>query len=337
VLNPVQAGNSINVVSLVDGNSISAGATTLNLDQYQSGTIPADDVFQGVVVEGIGPFSIGSSTNSTDLPVPGIFAGTQFVIPHQRDTHWYYLYSPDGEATVDIDSGSGVTTVTLAQGSVLGHNAGDQNGLSGTIVSDLPILVMHGGTNASDINRDVYPVPPATLELWGARRNARIGALEDNTTVEVYTSGIQTQTLILDAGERVSVSIGNDGMEGSDDVVRLVADKPIAAVEYADSDGAETTAYLDRVYFGKRYGIPVDAQYLEIICAESATVTLYDGSSPAETQSCTADGEYPGKVYFGSTTDGVNIGAGAYVESDVPVYLMYEESVYNDEHNLLGH
>lgn len=260
-----------------------------------------------------------------------------FVIPHQRNTHWYYLFSPDGDATVDINNGSGVTSIAVTQGSVVGHNAGSQTGIAGTIVSDRPILVMHGGTNGTTINRDVYPVPPATLELWGPRRGGYIGALEDNTTVQVYTNNALTETLVINAGGRVLPTIGSTATEGADDVIHLVADKPIAAIEYADSDGSETSAYFDRVFFGKRYGLPVSTQYIEIVCAENATVTLYDGVNPADTQSCTSSGEHPGKVYYGSTIDGANIGAGAYVESDVPIYLMYEASSKNDEHNLLGH
>jgi hypothetical protein len=171
----------------------------------------------------------------------------------------------------------------------------------------------------------------------GPRRGGHIGALEDNTTVQVYTSSGLTQVLNLNAGQQLVPTIGNASAEGVDDMVHLVADKPIAAIEYADSDGLETSAYFDRVFFGRRYGIPVTAQYIAVGCAENATVTLYDGANPPDVQSCTASGLNPGKVYFGTTVDGANIGAGAYVVSDLPVFLMYEASTANDEHNLLGH
>ena len=63
---------------------------------------------------------------------------------------------------------------------------------------------------------------------------------------------------------------------------------------------------------------------------KAAVKTLYS-------RSCITNGQYPGKVYYGSTTDGIYINAGATLDSDVPVYLMYEASSTNDEHNLLGH
>ena len=85
---------------------------------------------------------------------------------------------------------------------------------------------------------------------------------------------------------------------------------------------------------GVHYGIPIDAQYVAVVCPEdSTTVTLYDGANPPETLVSSGT---PGKLYFGSSTDGVNISAGAYIESDKPIYLIYEASATNDEHNLLG-
>ncbi|MCP4008672.1 MAG: hypothetical protein GY726_04045, partial [Proteobacteria bacterium] len=48
------------------------------------------------------------------------------------------------------------------------------------------------------------------------------------------------------------------------------------------------------------------------------------------------DGTYPGKAYFGDTTNGARIPAGSYLTSDKPVYVIYEASSKNDEHNLLG-
>lgn len=336
VLNPLQAGKALNVVSLVDGNIITAGATVLNLNANELGVIPAQDVSQGMLVEGSGAFSIGSAVNSTDMPLSQAFAGRDFVIPHQRNSHIYYLLSLTGDASIDVNDGATTNTVTATQGQVLTVQAGATNGIAASIRSDLPILVLHAGTNSTAANRDVYPVPPVSFELLGSRRRAYVGALEDGTTISVYSNGGLTEQITLNANERGAISIGDNSTEGASDVVHLVANKPIAAVQYADGDGSETTAFIDPVYFGQHYGVPVDSQYIVASCLANGDVTLTDGANTPVTQSCTSDGQIPGRVYFGSTTDGVNMGAGSIVESTVPIYLMYETSATNDEHNVLG-
>ncbi len=334
VLNNRQAGNDLEVVSLVNGNVITAGTAVLNLDRYETGTIAAADVVQGVEIVGTGAFTIGSDIDGTDMPVPSVFAGTEFVVPQLRSTHYYYLYSPEGDATVQIDSGNGPVSQVVLEGEVVRFVASDLIDIAATLTADIPILVTHRTLGPTD----AYPVPPATTELWGTNRGSRIGALEDGTTVEVYTSSGLTETLYLDAGEVVRPTIGAEiGQWSGDAGIHLVANKPIAAIEYADGDGGESTAYYDSTFFGHRYGLPVGTQYIKLVCAEDASVTLTDPvAGTSDTQSCDADGVYPGALYFGSGDSGVHINAGAYIESDAPVYLMYEASASEDEHNLLG-
>ncbi|MCU7916271.1 MAG: hypothetical protein KZQ65_10365, partial [Candidatus Thiodiazotropha sp. (ex Gloverina cf. vestifex)] len=117
----------------------------------------------------------------------------------------------------------------------------------------------------------------------------------------------------------------------------LVADKPIAAVQIADSDGADQTAFFSNSLLNSRFGLPRDAQYIAVACPEvNTSVTLYNGSNPPVTRSCNADANYPGKAYFGLPVNGAHIQFGAYFESDKPVYAIYEASSSNDEHNMLG-
>jgi YD repeat-containing protein len=58
VLTPELAASIIRMVSLADGNVITAGSTVLNLDKYESGEIPANAVSPGGVIGGIAPFSV---------------------------------------------------------------------------------------------------------------------------------------------------------------------------------------------------------------------------------------------------------------------------------------
>jgi hypothetical protein len=213
-------------------------------------------------------------------------------------------------------------------------DAGSTNTLSGVIVSDQPILMAH----LSGTNRDAYSVPPVATELVGIRsNNVAIGALEDATNLTVYTTDGTSQTYTLDKGGRLRINIGTSGTEGRGDAYHIVSDKPIAAIQVADSDGSEATAFWPPQYFATRYALPVDTQYVAVTCLESAVdITLNDGVNPPQTQTCSSDGITPGKVYFGSNADGANIAAGATFESTAPIYAIFEVSARNDEHNLLG-
>jgi hypothetical protein len=109
-------------------------------------------------------------------------------------------------------------------------------------------------------------------------------------------------------------------------------------VQIADGDGSDQTAFFPTSLLSSRFGLPKDAQYIAVACPEEDTsVTLYNGDNDPITRTCSADGNYPGKAYFGSAENGV-VGAqqGAYLESDKPIHVIYESGDSEDEHNLMG-
>jgi hypothetical protein len=328
---------------LVDNNVITSGNTTLNLDRYEKGVFYSNtgELSQGMVVTGTGPFEMGSSTPGTDVPVHSSLAGTQFVMPHHRYQHWYYMMSPDADATAIVSVDGLESVVTLPQGVVVDFNAGETNGkISAVITSDSPILVSHLGDPANKAwFADASPVPPAATELWGFRStSAQIGAVEDDTQVTLYASDGTTRTMTLDAGEKRWVNVGDRSRQGQGSAIHLVADKPIGAVQIADGDGADQTAFFPTSLLSTRFALPKYAQYIAVACSEPDTnVTLYNGDNDPITRTCSADGNYPGKAYFGSAQKGV-VGAqqGAYLESDKPIHVIYETSGSEDEHNLMG-
>jgi hypothetical protein len=126
--------------------------------------------------------------------------------------------------------------------------------------------------------------------------------------------------------------------QGAGSAVHIVADKPVSAVQIADGDGNEQTAFYPTHMLNERFGIPKDAQYVAITCTEPDTsVTLYRPSSEPVTETCSADGEYPDKLFFGrSDANVVSIEQGSYLESTKPIYVIYEVSGSEDEHNLMG-
>jgi hypothetical protein len=333
VLNPLADNGSMQVVSLADGNTITAGNTTLNLNNGDVGTIPSSDLSQGTRIAGTQAFDIGGNVNNTDMPVPGSFAGTQFVLPHYRSTHYYYLLSPNSNATATINIGGSITNINLTQGVVTLFDAGSSTSVSGIVTSDAPILMMHRTSNG----RDAYPVPPATTDIYGVRtNNVILGAAEDNTSITVYASNGSSGTYNLDAGDRVLATVGSNGSEGSGNAIHIVANKPIAAIQGADSDGYEATSFWSPDFAATSFALPVNTQYVAVVCLESGTtITLRDGGS-TDIQTCSASGQFPAKEFFGSTSDGTRINDGATIESNNPIYVIYEASATSDEHNLLG-
>jgi hypothetical protein len=341
ILNPNMTSSA--VMSLVDNNVITAGNTILNLDRYESSAFYSNtgDLSQGLVVTGAGPFEMGCSEPATDVPVHNSLAGTQFAMPHLRHQHWYYMLSPDADATALVRVDGLESVVSLPQGVVVDFDAGETNGnISAVITSDSPILVSHLG---DPVNKtwfaDASPLPPAATELWGFRSaSAQIGAVEDDTQVTLYASDGTTSTMTLDAGQKRWVNVGDRSQQGQGSAIHLVADKPIGAVQIADGDGSDQTAFFPTSLLSTRFGLPNNAQYIAVACPEADTsVTLYNGNNDPITRTCSANGNYPGKAYFGSAENGV-VGAqrGAYLESDKAIHVIYEVSDSEDEHNLMG-
>jgi hypothetical protein len=162
--------------------------------------------------------------------------------------------------------------------------------------------------------------------------------VEDDTHVTFYASDGTTRTTTLDAGQKRWVYVGDRTGQGQGSAIHLVADKPIGAIQFADGDGTDQTVFFPTSLLSTRFGLPENTQYIAVACPEEDTsVTLYNGNNDPITRTCSADGNFPGKAYFGSPEKGV-VGAlqGAYLESHKPIHVIYEVSGSEDEHNLMG-
>lgn len=295
------------VVSLADDNTISAGNTTLLLNRDERGVIPASDLAQGTKISGAAPFDLGSGMDATDMPPAASLAGWEFVIPQVRETHWVYLLSPDGQASATIDTGGAITTHDLPAGQVVTVNAGPDNTVSTVITSDAPILVAHAGIDGAGLPMDAFPVPPAATELWGIQgsETAYLGASRNLTTVNIYADdGSGITGIVLNAGDRYALhNVGALDAQGMGSSLRIDADKPVGAIQGTDGDGHDGTVFLPTDYLNMRFGLPVDAQYLVVVCPwPNTTVILRDGANPPQEKTCNGNG-YPGKVYFGSDVE----------------------------------
>ncbi len=339
VLNPAQQLAPLSVMSLESNNVVQAGATTLTLNNNEIGVIPVVDLTVGSNITGSAPFSTMNNQNGTDANVPESFVGTSFVLPHARGDFSISIFSPYGDATVTIDrDGSSPRTESVIKDQLLEITLGSSSiGSSVVINADIPILILHRSLEGG-VGNDVYPVPPAALEIFGIESaDVYIGAMENDTRVTVYSSGGGRQSLLMQAGQQTRLPAILPAPQGEGGGIRLVANHPISAVQLDDGDGVESTAFLERKYLNVQYGISAPTQYVAVLCPNAGTtVMLMNQNAVVESRDCGGDGVEPGKLYFGSNQNGSHIGAGYQLQASQPVYAITENSVTDDEQNIFG-
>lgn len=335
VLDPRFGIDPVRLYSLDGAQTVTVNGQPFSLGADTVVTLPAGTVMQGTVLEGAGPFTLGTDTVDTDLPVPGSFAGTAFVIPHARQGHEYYLASVNGAASVQVTTAAGTQTVSVPAGQVVRVDGGVDNVVAARITADVPILVMHRGLK-NGVPQDVFPVPPAGTALLGSRNsNVVVAALENGTQVTVVADNGQSQLFSLQAGEQAQVTIGTDARHGEGSALRITADKPVFAIQFGDGDGAEATAFLGPDRWGARYRLPQAAQYAIVVCTGGATAVRWSSPQGDETTLCASTADGVGKVLLVNDGDGALLPAGTRIDASAPVYVSYE-SAGDDEHNLVG-
>lgn len=336
VLRP-SATEAISVMSLEPSNTVSTGSTQLTLSKYGLGSISAGELASGTIVAGTGFFVPDAVSSGSRIIVPQELLGESFVVPHFEGSHKYLLLSPNTPASVEITVGGNTSTITLSPGVVTEFDAGATNGASGVISASGSILVAHLAT-VGNVERHVYPVPPVSQDLFGVRsQQVIVAAQSDGTVVSVYSSSGASTSHTLDAGAQLAINVGSNGVQGAGDAVHLSANQPIAAVQYDDGDGLGATALWPEALFATAHGFAAGTQYAVAVCVDSnVSVTLYRGAAVPETQLCSGSLTSPGKVYFGASVSGANMGAGWHLISSGPVYVMAERASTELEASIKG-
>lgn len=293
------------------------------------------------------PFSSSFQLNPSEMLVPISFASTNFVYTAQMETPEIDVLSPFTKTTVTISvyltTGVLDTAVTtqVAQGNVFHYEVGAAPRVI-IVESQDPVLATFDATE-----RDAFVMHPASTELFGVgSQNVYVAALYDNTSITAYlTYESGTQSVVnftLNRGQSTNVAPLAPfpfGSQGSGPAVHLIANKPIGAIQQDDGDGLESTSFWTRENLSNWVGIPDDAQYVAV-SAPYPNTQLYilepEGTTQAPVASVQASSEYPGKFFFGSTTNGVYIPQGSIVYSNKPFYAYYENSVLNAERSAEG-
>jgi hypothetical protein len=339
--------------SYVPDNDVTVGYYDTVLGQYESGTYPTGSgptFTQTTAIRTTDPINAQFNANGTDTLVPVSFAGTSFVYRMDLWTNQFSFISPWCSANVVVRNHNNTIvtngTFTVAQGGF--NNLTTTNNASGLqndsavmieVTNGCPIMATHHSTTG----QGSVPLVPATTEWYGVPSgNLEIAALANGTTVTVYYSNNTSTTYNLARGGRQYIAV--TGSEGSEAAARVVANNPIGVNGIDDTDGEEMQTFLPFNEMGYRYYVPQAMQYFAVATRAGITtkVDLYnDGTQcgvgvPSATYTVSPTGNFPGKVYFGSTTDGDNIAAGACVIADHPIAAYYEYAAQNDEHNILN-
>ncbi len=344
-LNPESLNYPVHIVSLESGNEITTGDLTFTLDRYESREITCQEmseagISQGDAVSGTAFYSLGQEGAGTHMLVPESFAGTQFVIPHIRYTHYFFIFSPYGTAAVHIQNSALEETVTVDKGEVTTFDAGETNPDASLVTSDLPVLVSHMALR-NNIPYDVYPVPPASTDIFGLLSGqTTVAALQDYTSVTVYADNGTTQSFQVSTDQPRDIEPGGTNEEPGC-ALYVTADKPVAAVQADAPNGTTASPFLDPSYFGTCYGIPVEAKNVIVITTDSNLMLgLFSSSKwPVIEPLAGASGSCPGKFVLSgdALTDlKADLSGGNHIITSKPVYILYDTCNQEERHNVLG-
>ena len=351
------SGSNTEFVSYADSNSITVDGTGFALDEYDTDSYPGASLSyaQTDVFSTLGPITGGFDNNSTGPLVPASAAGTAFTYRMDRYTNEFSFVSPWCSSDIEIrNSTNAIVTggsITVASGGSAVVNTTNTAG-TGIPNDDMviiestngcPFLVTHTGSNTND-SMVLYP---AAEEWYGVGSGGiHFSVLQNSTDVTIYKStGAANVYTGLNRGDEITVN--DAGSQGSEVAHRVVATNPIGVNALADGDGTEAVSFMPADEMGSTFYFPQDMQYIAISTITDATTTvdLYnDGTNcgvgvPDDTATVTPVSPRPGKVYFGSTTNGTHISAGACIVANNPIspyYEYHDGSAYGDETAVWG-
>lgn len=325
-----QAGRDLALVSYVDGNVVSDGTTTSTLAAGAATVFPGATHTAATVITATGPLALRGVGSAVDTYVPIAFAGREFVIPTSRSANQLSLHAPFATADVTIEHSGTVTPVTVPAGTSVTVTADITSSADAAVITATePVLVAHTASGTTD----AYVAVPASDErLFGIRSTLHLTGFGQNGTVAAVTESDGGSVGVSGSrGDQVVRGGGGSQGNGPAVIVAPSAGGSIAAIQQADSDGGESSAYWPESELNVAIRVATLSQYVAVACPEQDTANIAIAGTPFD---CTGVGgaSYPGKA---RTT---SVAAGALIESldGRPFHLYAEDQASNDEANVLG-
>ncbi len=346
-VNSAATSTSIEVVSLIDGNSVQVdGGSSVNLDRQ--GKTFFTTYTASSTISAKGPIAVKVSGGPATPPAAPIsFAATDFTLPFDRDLEIFNFLPVLSDATVTLYDGA---SQEWQQSIVSGHSRTVINSIatdSLAIISvTAPVLVSLTTNFPGD---GIVAYPPTGEDLFGVKSQYNIIAAHSLSSFDILCSSRASSSVSnMAAGSRQNNTTCSGGVEGNGNAVRLdIKSGSLSSIQQDDSDGRQETMFLPFREFNSEYMLPTDAAYVDVVCSpETGTlvINVYDQDNYfVASSTCTPQsGRYPGMVRFGAD-DALSYQAGSRIfsSSGKPFGVYYEDIeatgyAGGDETNLWG-
>jgi len=327
------AASGLVVMSFVDSNTVEAGSVIITLDAGETVTLAAGTLSPETAISATGPIYAAFDTVG-DAAAPHRLSGFQFVYPTPRYTERLTVVSPEADATVSVTGRSGVLdTFTVTAGGSTTRDVEVPDLEAASLQTDAPVMVIRHGEDLTE-DRDHMVMAPPALDLTGPTLGTNIiAALEDATTGTAYFSDGTSESFTLDA--LGTHALTPTGTQGDGPAVRIVTDRPVGVISYADGDGGDMVTFLPTRWLGTTFVVPFDAQYVFVAAPDPGTrCTLEHAGGTSVRTADTLAPPYAKKLFWGSTTNGANLLAPITLTCDGPVHASAERTTNDDEVNL---
>jgi Domain of unknown function (DUF2341) len=325
---------TINVVSLIDNNQVQLdNGTAVNLNRQQIA------VFSGFnansVIKAKGPVMAKlSGGEGLESAIPVSFAGTDFVIPSNRNVENFNLFAPFAAANASLYDG-----VTLKQTHAIGAGAAltatqdIATDSIATVKSDQPVLLSFSDSGQSGSGDSLVGYPATGRDLYGVKSQYNLIGASSASSFAIYCSNFSSTTILnLPAGSLQTNQICSGDIKGAGNAVRLSGiSGAIDAIQQDEGTSTESTMFLPFKEFSSEYMLPTNAAHIAVVCAPQTGIVdlaVYDQNNNfVSSSTCAGSGNYPGKAYFGSASATTYLAGSRIVSTNgQPFYAYYDDT-----------
>lgn len=307
----------LNIASLADDNQVNAGNDAAILNQHDVNQYGAYSIYTVNEISSDSAITGASHQAQTETLPNDDFLGTEFVVPFYRGKPYLQVYSPFGDANLNIETNNVVKTIALEKGKPLEVLLPGTVGSVSYVTSDLPILVGHLSKLFFGYQKqDAYVATPAAKEFIGANDYlSLITALESDTQVTVYY-GNDSTSFNLDKGQIKVLS--HTDLGNTLTALRVVADKPISALRLSQND---MVSYDTPKQLANRFVLPVSAKSIGITCISDTKLTYIGDDNQTQSLECLASKDKPNHIVIDQAT--YQLSSGYAIESEQPISITY--------------
>jgi hypothetical protein len=272
--------------------------------------------------------------------VPVSFAGTEFYFDGMRANDNFCIFSPWGNATVDIREGGALqqsVSVNSTTPNCVNQDAGET--AATRINSTIPVLVVHDSTSIED-GFVFYPATDRDLYLPSASTNVFIAAGPDGANVTCTDDDGTADSATIAANDDADCNGVTTGGDGAGDAVVVTSTDPIGVIQQADGDGTESTIAVPLIEMSTYFGSVVDTEYVVFATPfDNTYCALYDGATQVGNTTVSVGGSGVGQGCFGCGAD-TTIATGPWTLQCNQSVWPYHEAVEaggGEETNLFGY